>query len=130
MIRDLSGLQSIAAAPSIPISSSTVNTHSSGGCGISSASSIASANATAIPSSPPRVVPSADITPSSNTSLSPSCSKSISQSVSFSHTISICPCSITDALFSYPAVPSLNIITLLLPSCINLRFLSVANFTR
>ena len=55
--RDFKEEQSIATAPSIPISSSTVNTASIGGCSNVSSSRIASAIATAIPSSPPKVVP-------------------------------------------------------------------------
>ena len=47
-------------APSMPISSSTVNTTSSAGCAISLLSSTASAMATAMPSSPPSVVPFAE----------------------------------------------------------------------
>jgi len=53
--------QSIASAPSIPTSSSTVNIASISGCLIESSSRIASAYATAIPSSPPRLVLSAFI---------------------------------------------------------------------
>ena len=50
---------SSAMAPSIPTSSSVVNTTSSSGCAIALSSRIASPMATAMPSSPPRVVPSA-----------------------------------------------------------------------
>ena len=85
----------IPAAPSMPISSSTVITTSSAGCGISEASKMASANATAIPSSPPRVVRSAWITFPSSTRSNPCVWKSISLSSVFSQTISICPCNIT-----------------------------------
>ena len=45
---------------SMPVSSSMVNTASSGGCSSSLLSSTANAIATAMPSSPPSVVPSAD----------------------------------------------------------------------
>ena len=55
-----SKLPSSAIAPSMPVSSSMVNTASSGGCSSSLLSSTASAIATAMPSSPPSVVPSAD----------------------------------------------------------------------
>ena len=48
---------SSAAAPNIPISSSTVNTASIAGCLTLSSSKMAKAIATAIPSSPPRDVP-------------------------------------------------------------------------
>ena len=93
-------LVSSACAPSMPISSSLVSTAWIGGCSIVSDASIASIYATAIPSSPPSVVPSAH-------TLSPSVHKSILsssiflwQSALFSHTISICPWSISGSLSS------------------------------
>ena len=81
--------RSISAAPSIPISSSTVIITSSFGCAISLDSKIASAYATAIPSSPPSVVPFA-FTKSPSIKISRlSFVKSILQPFSFSQTISI-----------------------------------------
>ena len=83
--------RSMTAAPSIPISSSTVITTSNFGWEISSDSKIASAYATAIPSSPPSVVPSAFRKSPSTYRRSPSLSMSRLQSFSFSQTISMCP---------------------------------------
>ena len=126
----LSTDKSIFSAPPIPISSSTVNTASIGGCGISLLSKIASAIATAIPSSPPSVVSFAFTYPSSTYSSSGSFLKSWFDSGRFSHTISICPWIMTGSLFSYPTVPGLEMIMLFVSSCMHASPLSFANATQ
>ena len=105
-----------AAAPSMPVSSSTVMTISSGGWGMSSASRIASAMATAMPSSPPSVVPRAPIVSPSTKRSSPSRVMSFVQSGAVSQTMSICPCRMTGAAASYPGVPGEKMTTLLCAS--------------
>ena len=130
MMRDLRSDISIAAAPSMPISSSTVSTHSSGGCGMVSESRMASMYAAAMPSSPPRVVPSAVTIPFSRRRRRPSFAKSMSHPASFSQTMSIWPCSMTGAAFSYPEVPCFRMITLLYSSCRTSSPRSFANCTQ
>ena len=92
--------KSSAAAPSIPISSSAVNTHSSGGCGSASSSSSASSIAAAAPLSAPRVLPSAQTVSPSVASRGPSCRMSRSQPCSTSQTMSMWPCRMTGAALS------------------------------
>ena len=100
IVRPWSTEASSASAPSIPVSSSTVSTTSSGGCAMSSASRMASAIATAMPSSPPRVVPRAPIVSPSTKRSSPSLVMSFAQSGAVSQTMSMCPCRMTGAAAS------------------------------
>ena len=83
--------QSRAVAPSRPVSSSTVNTASRGGWGMTPSSSTAMAMATAMPSSPPRVVPRALIQSPSTASSRLSLVKSWSTPASATHTMSRWP---------------------------------------
>ena len=91
---------SIPAAPSMPISSSAVNTASTRGCSMASSSSTARAMATAMPSSPPRVVPSAQTDSPSVRRSSPSRSMSLLHSGACWHTMSMWPWRITGSAAS------------------------------
>ena len=116
IVRPFSTEASSAAAPSMPVSSSTVMTTSSGGWGMSPAARIASAMATAMPSSPPSVVPRAPIVSPSTKRSSPSRAMSFVQSGAVSQTMSMCPCRMTGAAVSYPGVPGAKMMTLLCAS--------------
>ena len=86
--------RSMALAPSMPISSSVVNTHSSGGCG-RSLWSTASAMAQPMQLSAPREVLSAQIHSPSVTISTGSDARSFVQSAVLTHTMSMWPCSMT-----------------------------------
>ena len=124
--RDLSS----ASAPFNPISSCVVNTHSSAGCVSVSSFRIASMHATAAPLSPPRVVPFAESTPSFMIRSRGSVVKSCATPASFSHTMSVCPCSITAGFSLAPALAGFLMITLKSASRWYHRFRSSANATR
>ena len=89
--------QSRAKAPSIPTSSSTVNTASRGGWGRVSSARIARIIATAMPLSPPREVPSAQTHSPSVIRSRPSLAISLGQSSVLTHTMSMWPWRITGA---------------------------------
>lgn len=100
-----------AKAPVSPVSSSTVNRHSTGPCSILSSARMASSVATPIPLSAPSVVPLAfSHSPSISVSIG-SVRKSCFTSLFFSHTMSTCDCSTTVFRFSMPGVAGFLIST-------------------
>ena len=103
---------SSVSAPTRPVSSSVVNTHSSAGCTRASSSSTHIMSATATPLSAPSVVPFAESTPSFTTRSMPSCSKSCSTPARLSHTMSMWPCSMTAGASSAPALAGFLMMTL------------------
>ena len=105
--------QSSAKAPSMPTSSSTVNTASIGGWASVSSSRMAKIIATAMPLSPPREVLSAQTHSPSVIRSRPSVVMSLVQSSVLAQTMSIWPCRMMGAAFSYPAEASFQIMTLL-----------------
>ena len=104
-------LASSCAAPVRPVSSSIVNSNSSGPWIRSVASMIASMVATPIPLSEPRVVPDAVRYSPSRRGLIVSWVKSWSTSEFFSLTMSRCDWRIVAGEFSRPAVPGLRTTT-------------------
>ena len=120
---------SIPKAPSIPVSSEIVNTHSILPIG-RSLSSKASIAAIPIPSSAPRVVSLAIIQPSSTQYSIGSFRKSWLVPLLFSHTMSWCPWSTSVGTLSFPAEASFTMQTLPILSVLHSRFLSLANCCR
>ena len=109
--------QSSAKAPSMPTSSSTVNTASMGGCTSVSSDRIARIMATAMQLSPPSDVLSAQIHSPSVIRSSPSRVMSLVQSSVLAHTMSMCPCRMIGSALSWPGDAGFQITTLLHGSC-------------